>query len=124
MSKIMNEIEQAQIEKLTANKNIPNFRSGDTLKVGIRIVEGTASRTQFFEGVCIGIRNKGIMSSFVVRKMSHDCGVEKLFPLYSPALDSIEVVKRGKVRRGKLTYLRGRTGKAARIVERKEPSKA
>lgn len=116
-------IEQEQIEKLKENKNIPIFRPGDTLKVGIKIVEGTTSRVQFFEGVCIGRRNRGINSSFTVRKISYSQGVEKKFPLYSPLVSSIEVLKRGKVRRAKLTYLRQRQGKAARIEERRSFSK-
>jgi large subunit ribosomal protein L19 len=99
---------------------IPEFRPGDTLRVGVKVVEGDRSRVQNFEGVCIARSNKGVGSSFTVRKISFGEGVERVFPLYSPAIDSIEVVRRGAVRRAKLYYLRGRTGKSARIAERRD----
>ena len=103
-----------------SGKNIPEFRPGDTLRVGVKVVEGERTRIQNFEGVCIARSNKGVGSSFTVRKISFGEGVERVFPLYSPNVDSIEVVRRGAVRRAKLYYLRGRTGKAARIAERRD----
>ncbi len=112
--------EAEQIEQLTQSKSIPEFRPGDTLRVGVRVVEGERTRIQNFEGVCIARANRGIGSSFTVRKISFGEGVERVFPLYSPNVDSIEVVRRGVVRRAKLYYLRGRTGKAARIAERRD----
>ena len=114
-------LEAEQIAKFTGAKKIPEFRPGDTLKVGVKVVEGERTRVQNFEGVCIGRSNKGIGSNFTVRKISFGEGVERVFPLHSPALDSIEVVRRGAVRRAKLYYLRGRTGKSARIAERRDP---
>ena len=113
-------LEAEAVEALTQGKEIPSFRAGDTLRVGVRVVEGTRTRTQNFEGVCIARSNRGINSNFTVRKMSFGEGVERVFPLYSPNVDSIEVVRRGVVRRAKLYYLRGRTGKRARIAERKQ----
>ncbi|AEI37112.1 MAG: 50S ribosomal protein L19 [Zymomonas mobilis subsp. pomaceae] len=113
-------LEAEQIAKLQEKKSIPDFRAGDTLKIGVRVVEGERIRIQFYEGVCIARSNKAIGSSFTVRKMSFGEGVERVFPLYSPNVDSIEVVRRGVVRRAKLYYLRGRTGKAARIAERRD----
>ena len=116
----MNLIQQIEAEEIAkAGKDIPEFRPGDTLRVGVKVVEGERSRVQAFEGVCIARSNKGIGSNFTVRKMSFGEGVERVFPLYSPNLDSITVVRRGVVRRAKLYYLRGRTGKRARIAERK-----
>lgn len=117
MSTIIKAFEQAQIDKLIANKKIPEFKSGYTVKVSVRIVEGATERLQAYEGVVIARRNRGINSSFVVRKISHGEGVERRFHLYSPMVHSIEVVKRGIVRRAKLYYLRTRRGKAARIKE-------
>src|SRR4028118_970297 len=114
------QLEAEQIEPLTQSKTIPEFRPGDTLRVGVRVVEGERTRIQNFEGVCIARANRGIGSSFTVRKISFGEGVERVFPLYSPNVDSIEVVRRGAVRRAKLYYLRGRTGKAARIAERRD----
>ena len=117
----MNTIEQLeaeQIEKLTAERPVPDFQPGDTLRVRVKVVEGTRERIQAFEGVCIGRKNAGLNSSFTVRKISYGEGVERVFPLYSPRIDGIEVVRRGDVRRAKLYYLRGRRGKAARIAER------
>jgi large subunit ribosomal protein L19 len=112
-------LEREAIDALTAEKPIPEFRPGDTLRVGVKVIEGERSRVQAFEGVCIARSNKGVGSSFTVRKMSFGEGVERVFPLYSPIIDKIEVVRRGVVRRAKLYYLRGRTGKAARIAERR-----
>ncbi|MEO8619300.1 MAG: 50S ribosomal protein L19 [Sphingomicrobium sp.] len=113
-------LEQEAIDALTKERAIPEFRPGDTLKVGVKVVEGERSRVQMYEGVCIARSNKGIGSNFTVRKISFGEGVERVFPLYSPALDSIEVVRRGAVRRAKLYYLRGRRGKSARIAERRD----
>jgi len=115
---ILQKFEQDQLSKLTENKTIPDFQAGDTLKVGVRIVEGKNERVQDFEGMCIAKKNAGINSSFTVRKISYGEGVERIFPLYGPRLDYIEVVRRGDVRRAKLYYLRGRTGKSARIKEK------
>ncbi|HEX8643517.1 MAG TPA: 50S ribosomal protein L19 [Allosphingosinicella sp.] len=118
---LIQQLEAEQIESLTQSKTIPEFRPGDTLRVGVRVVEGERTRIQNFEGVCIARANRGIGSSFTVRKISFGEGVERVFPLYSPNVESIEVVRRGAVRRAKLYYLRGRTGKAARIAERRDP---
>ncbi|MDE2595556.1 MAG: 50S ribosomal protein L19 [Sphingomonadales bacterium] len=116
----MNLIQQIEAEEIAkAAKDIPDFRPGDTLRVGVKVIEGERSRVQNYEGVCIARSNKGIGSNFTVRKMSFGEGVERVFPLYSPNIDSITVVRRGVVRRAKLYYLRGRTGKRARIAERK-----
>jgi large subunit ribosomal protein L19 len=117
---LIQQLEAEQIEALTQSKTIPEFRPGDTLRVGVRVVEGERTRIQNFEGVCIARSNKGVGSSFTVRKISFGEGVERVFPLYSPNVDSIVVVRRGAVRRAKLYYLRGRTGKAARIAERRD----
>ena len=113
-------LEAEQIATLTEGRTIPEFRPGDTLRVGVKVVEGERTRVQAFEGVCIARANRGMGSSFTVRKISFGEGVERVFPLYSPNVDTIEVVRRGAVRRAKLYYLRGRTGKAARIAERKD----
>src|SRR5437764_990604 len=115
---LIQQLEAEQIESLTQGRPIPEFRPGDTLRVGVKVVEGDRTRIQNFEGVCIARANRGLGSSFTVRKISFGEGVERVFPLYSPNVDSIEVVRRGAVRRAKLYYLRGRTGKAARIAER------
>jgi len=115
---IMKELENEQLKKLTAGRAIPEFAPGDTLKVNVKVVEGARERVQAYEGVCIARRNRGLNSAFTVRKISSGEGVERVFPLYSPSIDSIEVVRRGDVRRAKLYYLRGRTGKAARIAEK------
>jgi large subunit ribosomal protein L19 len=115
---IIQQLEQEQIVRLTANKNIPDFAAGDTVKVNVRIIEGERERVQAFEGICIGRRNAGVSSSFTVRKISYGEGVERKFPLYSPTIESIEILKRGHVRRAKLYYLRDLQGKAARIRER------
>jgi len=111
-------LEAAQMEKLAAERPIPDFQPGDTLRVLVKVVEGTRERIQAFEGVCIARKNAGLNSSFTVRKISYGEGVERVFPLYSPRIDGIEVVRTGDVRRAKLYYLRGRRGKSARIAER------
>ncbi|WPY01176.1 50S ribosomal protein L19 [Candidatus Trichorickettsia mobilis] len=115
---IIDRFEQQQIAKLTTNKVIPEFKAGDTVNVSVRITEGTTERLQSYEGVVIARRNRGLTSSFVVRKISHGEGVERRFMTYSPLVQAITVVKRGIVRRAKLYYLRERSGKAARIKER------
>ena len=113
-------IEAENIAKFNESRKIPDFRPGDTLKVGVKVVEGERTRVQNYEGVCIARSNKGMGSNFTVRKISFGEGVERVFPLYSPNIDSIEVVRKGAVRRAKLYYLRGRTGKSARIAERRD----
>jgi large subunit ribosomal protein L19 len=117
----MNLIQQLEAEAVeNLGKDIPDFRAGDTVRVGVKVIEGTRERVQNFEGVVIARSNRSINSNFTVRKMSFGEGVERVFPLYSPIVDSITVVRRGVVRRAKLYYLRGRTGKSARIAERRE----
>ena len=116
--KNIEDINKAQIEKLTSKKKITNFFPGDTIRVGVRIVEGKRERIQNFEGVCIAKKNRDINSSFTVRKISFGEGVERTFPLYSPIVGSIKVIRSGKVRRAKLYYLRDRKGKSARIAEK------
>ena len=117
----MNLNQQIEAEEITkAGKDIPEFRPGDTVRVGVKVVEGARTRVQNYEGVCIARSNRGMGSNFTVRKMSFGEGVERVFPLYSPNIDSITVVRRGIVRRAKLYYLRGRTGKRARIAERRD----
>ena len=113
-------LEAEQMAKIYESKKVPEVRPGDTLKVGVKVVEGERTRVQNYEGVCIARSNKGMGSSFTVRKISFGEGVERVFPLYSPNIDSIEVVRKGAVRRAKLYYLRGRTGKRARIAERRD----
>ena len=115
---LLQQLEQEQVAKLAANRPVPEFQPGDTLRVGVKVVEGERERIQTFEGVCIGRKNAGVNSNFTLRKISYGEGVERVFPLYSPRITSIAVVRRGVVRRAKLYYLRGRTGKAARITER------
>jgi large subunit ribosomal protein L19 len=115
---LLQQIEQEQVEKLAANRPVPKFEPGDTVRVGVKVVEGERERIQVFEGVCIGRKNAGVNSNFTLRKISYGEGVERVFPLYSPRVTSIQVVRRGVVRRAKLYYLRGRTGKRARIAER------
>ena len=117
---LIQELEAEAIQGLTDGKEIPEFRAGDTVRVGVRVVEGQRTRVQNFEGVVIARSNRSINSNFTVRKISFGEGVERVFPLYSPNIDSITVVRRGIVRRAKLYYLRGRTGKRARIAERRE----
>ena len=120
---LIQELEAEAIAAFNKTKEIPEFRAGDTLRVGVRVVEGERTRVQNFEGVCIARSNRAINSNFTVRKMSFGEGVERVFPLYSPNVESITVVRRGVVRRAKLYYLRGRTGKRARIAERREVQK-
>jgi large subunit ribosomal protein L19 len=115
---LIQDFERAQIAKLTEGREIPDFAPGDTLRVHIKVVEGERSRIQVYEGVCIGRKNSALNSSFTVRKISYGEGVERVFPLYSPLIDKIEVARRGRVRRAKLYYLRGLTGKRARIAEK------
>ena len=117
-------LEAEQVAALTELRAIPDFRPGDTVRVGVKVTEGERSRVQMYEGVCIARANKAVNSNFTVRKISFGEGVERVFPLYSPAIDSIEVVRRGAVRRAKLYYLRGRRGKSARIAERRDPRPA
>jgi large subunit ribosomal protein L19 len=114
---IMQKLNAEFVEKLTAKSKVPPFKPGDTLRVNVKVVEGERERVQSFEGVCIARRNAGLNSAFTVRKISYGEGVERVFPLYSPRLAGIEVLRRGDVRRAKLYYLRGRTGKSARIKE-------
>ncbi len=115
---VLQTLEQEQVKKLVEGRAVPDFRAGDTVRVGIKVIEGERERVQTFEGVCIGRKNSGVNSNFTLRKISYGEGVERVFPLYSPRITAIEVVRRGKVRRAKLYYLRGLTGKAARITER------
>ena len=118
MNNLLNTYEKKQIEKLVSKKRIPTFRSGDTLKVTIKITEGGKSRLQAFEGLCIAKKNNSLNSNFTIRKLSHGEGVERVFPLFSPIIDKIEVIRKGDVKRGKLYYLRKLTGKKARIADR------
>ena len=119
---LLKQIENEQVAKLSAGKEIPDFQPGDTVIVNVKIVEGERSRVQAYEGVCIGRAGTGINENFTVRKISYGEGVERVFPLYSPMIDSIKVVRRGQVRRAKLYSLRGRRGKSARILERQDHS--
>tara|TARA_Y100001970_G_scaffold291426_1_gene428531 strand:- start:2716 stop:3306 length:591 start_codon:yes stop_codon:yes gene_type:complete len=118
MTNLMETFEKNQIEKLISKKRIPAFRAGDTLKVTVKISEGDKSRLQAFEGVCIARKNNSVNSNFTVRKMSHGEGVERVFPLFSPIINKIEVIRKGNVKRSKLYYLRDRTGKNARIADK------
>ncbi len=120
---IIEKIEKSQIEKLQSERKIPDFNPGDTIKVDVKVVEGTRERLQAFEGVCIARGGSGKNKSFTVRKISYGEGVERVFPLYSPKIASITVVRKGRVRRAKLYYLRDRRGKSARIVEKIELKK-
>ncbi|MGC6485453.1 MAG: 50S ribosomal protein L19 [Candidatus Puniceispirillales bacterium] len=115
---ILDRIGQNEMDKVLAERDVPDFGPGDTLRVDVKVVEGTRERIQAFEGVCIGRKSAGVNSSFTVRKISYGEGVERIFPLYSPRVAGIKVMRRGQVRRAKLYYLRGRTGKAARIAEK------
>jgi large subunit ribosomal protein L19 len=117
---LIQQLEKEQVAKLSAGKDIPEFGPGDTVVVNYKVVEGERARIQAYEGVCIGRSGSGLNENFTVRKISYGEGVERVFPLYSPMIDSIRIVRRGKVRRAKLYYLRGRRGKAARISERQE----
>jgi large subunit ribosomal protein L19 len=121
---LIQQLEQEQLKKLAAGKEIPNFAPGDTIIVNVKVVEGERSRVQAYEGVCIGRSGGGLNESFTVRKISYGEGVERVFPLYSPMIDSIKLVRKGKVRRAKLYYLRGRRGKSARIVEKQDRAAA
>jgi len=117
---IIETLDREQIAKLSATRQVPDFQPGDTLQVNVKVVEGERSRVQAYEGVCIARSGSGINENFTVRKISYGEGVERVFPIYSPMIESVKVVRRGKVRRAKLYYLRDRRGKAARIVERAE----
>jgi large subunit ribosomal protein L19 len=117
---LIQQLEKEQVAKLSTGKDIPEFGPGDTVVVNYKVVEGERARIQAYEGVCIGRSGSGLNENFTVRKISYGEGVERVFPLYSPMIDSIKIVRRGKVRRAKLYYLRGRRGKAARISERQE----
>lgn len=119
----LQKFEAATQAKLAENKRIDAFSQGDTVRVNVRIIEGNNERIQTFEGVVIGKKNAGVRSSFTVRKISHGEGVERVFPVYSPRVDSVELVRKGDVRRAKLYYLRGLTGKAARITEKRDAVK-
>jgi large subunit ribosomal protein L19 len=121
---VISELENQEIEKLTAEGDTPIFAPGDTVRINVKVVEGSRERVQAFEGVCIARKNAGLNSSFTVRKLSYGEGVERVFPLFSPIIDSIDVIRRGDVRRAKLYYLRGRTGKSARIAEQTDGFKA
>src|SRR5437667_9640815 len=122
--KLIQQLEQEQVKKLSAGKDIPDFAPGDTVIVNVKVIEGERSRVQAYEGVCIGRAGQGINENFTVRKISYGEGVERVFPLYAPMIDSIKVVRRGKVRRAKLYYLRQRRGKSARITERQDRQEA
>jgi large subunit ribosomal protein L19 len=119
---LLQQLEHEQVERLVAGRPVPVFDPGDTVRVSLRVVEGERERIQAFEGVCIARKNAGVNSNFTLRKISYGEGVERVFPLYSPRVTAIEVVRRGVVRRAKLYYLRGRTGKRARIAERARDS--
>jgi large subunit ribosomal protein L19 len=123
MVNIIEQLEKEQLEIVAAMRAVPEFQPGDTIKVSVKVVEGSRSRVQAYEGVCIARSGGGLSESFTVRKISYGEGVERVFPVYSPLIAAIEVVRRGKVRRAKLYYLRDRRGKSARIVERVEPRK-
>jgi len=120
MANIIEQLAAAEMERLSSVKEIPTFGPGDTLRVAVRVKEGNRERLQNFEGVCIARKSDGINSNFTMRKISYGEGVERVFPLYSPLVEEIEVKRRGRVRRAKLYYLRGRTGKSARIAEKKD----
>jgi large subunit ribosomal protein L19 len=117
---IIQELEKEQADAVAATRAVPDFAPGDTLKVNVKVTEGTRTRVQAYEGVCIARSGGGLNENFTVRKISYGEGVERVFPIYSPVIDSIEVVRRGKVRRAKLYYLRGRRGKSARIAEKQD----
>jgi large subunit ribosomal protein L19 len=120
---IIEQLEKEQAEVIAKQRTIPDFAPGDTVRVNVKVTEGTRSRVQAYEGVCIARAGGGLNESFTVRKISYGEGVERVFPVYSPAIDSVEVVRRGKVRRAKLYYLRGRRGKSARIAEKQDRSR-
>jgi large subunit ribosomal protein L19 len=117
---LLQELEKEQVAKLSAGKEIPDFAPGDTVLVNVKVIEGERTRIQAYEGICIARSGGGLNENFTVRKISYGEGVERVFPLYSPMIDSIKLVRRGKVRRAKLYYLRGRRGKAARIGEKQD----
>jgi large subunit ribosomal protein L19 len=117
---LIQELEKEQMAKLSAGKEMPDFQPGDTLIVNVKVVEGERTRIQAYEGVCIGRSGAGLNENFTVRKISYGEGVERVFPVFSPMIDSVKIVRRGKVRRAKLYYLRGRRGKAARITEKQD----
>ncbi len=117
---LIEEIERDEIDRVTEARELPEFGPGDTVRINVKVTEGSRERVQAFEGVCIARKNRGLNSSFTVRKISYGEGVERIFPLYSPVIDSIQVVRRGAVRRAKLYYLRGRRGKSARIAEKRD----
>jgi large subunit ribosomal protein L19 len=119
---LLQQLEHEQLTRLSADRTVPAFQPGDTVRVMVKVVEGERERIQAFEGVCIARKNAGINSNFTLRKISYGEGVERVFPLHSPRITAIEIVRRGAVRRAKLYYLRGRTGKAARIAERSRDS--
>jgi len=121
---LIQQLEDEQVKRLSAGKDIPEFGPGDTVIVNVKVIEGERSRVQAYEGVCIGRAGHGLNESFTVRKISYGEGVERVFPLYSPMIDSIKLVRRGRVRRAKLYYLRGRRGKSARITERATKAEA
>jgi large subunit ribosomal protein L19 len=116
---LIDELEREHMSELTAEKSVPDFQPGDTVKVNVKVIEGSRERLQAFEGVCIARAGGGLNENFTVRKISYGEGVERVFPIYSPLVDSIELLRRGRVRRAKLYYLRGLTGKAARIAEKR-----
>ncbi len=120
MTNLIEELEKEHAAQLVEDKTIPDFGPGDTLKVHLKVTEGTRERIQIFEAVCIGRSGGGLNESFTMRKISYGEGLERVFPLYSPLIEKIEVVRKGRVRRAKLYYLRGRTGKAARIAEKQD----
>ena len=120
MNEIIKNYEQSQIQQILKSSKVSDFAPGDTVKVNVKIKEGNKERVQAFQGVCIGKKNNGLNSSFTVRKISSGEGVERVFPLYSPMLESIKLIRRGKVKRSKLYYLRQRSGKSARIAEKKD----
>ncbi len=117
---VIEELEKEEIERVMQDRDLPDFGPGDTLRINVKVTEGSRERVQAFEGVCIARKNRGLNSSFTVRKISYGEGVERVFPLYSPVIDSIQVMRRGAVRRAKLYYLRGRRGKSARIAEKRD----
>lgn len=117
---MLQQYEQSEMNRLKEGKRLDAFAPGDTVRVNVRIIEGNTERVQAFEGVCIAKKNRGVRSAFTVRKISHGEGVERVFPLFSPRVESVELLRRGDVRRAKLYYLRGRTGKAARITEKRD----
>lgn len=120
---IIDDIEREQMKEISEKRDVPEFSAGDTMKVHLKVVEGTRERIQIFEGLCIAKSNRALNSTFTVRKISNGEGVERVFPVYSPLINKLEVVRRGDVRRAKLYYLRGRSGKKARIAEKRMDNK-